>query len=299
MGGIGASPTPRQSSTNNPEQRLARFKKLYEQHLVGFSLSPDAAGLSMLTVAKQHARYASSNALDAPTAELIRVTLERLTTILHEESRSPIPHRCLAFASSAKIYVTISRVASESRNEGLIREAITTFGTLIDSEEEDFLSDAAFSSTLMSFVSQVSGSNSFMFGPETEAEVVELLFGIAAKIRLQPDILPMWFTASSTREDAVAPHSSRPEKRNSFEGVTHKDDFPLLYLLLNYMHHEGRVGDFARTGLLYIIESASSSRELERWLVESDLATLMASGLGALYSQLSRSVQPGAVSRLF
>ncbi len=58
------------------------------------------------------------------------------------------------------------------------------------------------------------------------------------------------------------------------------------------MHHEGRVGDFARTGLLYIIEAASSSIDLEQWIVESDLATLMASGLGALYSQLSRYELP-------
>ena len=64
----------------------------------------------------------------------------------------------------------------------------------------------------------------------------------------------------------------------------------MFYLLLDYVHHDGRVGDFARTGLLYIIEAASSSVELERWIVESDLATLMASGLGALYSQLSRKL---------
>jgi Retinoic acid induced 16-like protein len=67
-----------------------------------------------------------------------------------------------------------------------------------------------------------------------------------------------------------------------------KEEFPLFYLLIDYVHHEGKVGDFARTGLLYIIEAASSSADLEKWIVESDLATLMASGLGALYSQLSR-----------
>lgn len=61
------------------------------------------------------------------------------------------------------------------------------------------------------------------------------------------------------------------------------------------MHHEGRVGDFARTGLLYIIEAAYTSGDLEKWIVESDLATLMASGLGALYSQLSRLFFPQAL----
>jgi Retinoic acid induced 16-like protein len=70
----------------------------------------------------------------------------------------------------------------------------------------------------------------------------------------------------------------------------HKEDFPLFYLLIDYIHHEGRIGDFARTGLLYIIEAASNSVALEQWIVESDLATLMATGLGALYSQLSRKL---------
>jgi hypothetical protein len=59
---------------------------------------------------------------------------------------------------------------------------------------------------------------------------------------------------------------------------------------MDYIHHEGKVGDFARTGLLYIIEAASSSGPLEQWIVESDLSTLMATGLGALYSQLSRKL---------
>jgi len=67
-----------------------------------------------------------------------------------------------------------------------------------------------------------------------------------------------------------------------------QDDFPLFDLLIDFVHNEAPVGEFARTGLLCIIEAASSSRELEKWIVESDLATLMSSGLGALYSQLSR-----------
>ena len=73
-----------------------------------------------------------------------------------------------------------------------------------------------------------------------------------------------------------------------FAGVTQKEDFPLCYQLIDHVHHEGRIGDFARTGLLYIFESASKAMNLEQWIVNSDLPTLMATGLGALYSQLSR-----------
>jgi len=38
------------------------------------------------------------------------------------------------------------------------------------------------------------------------------------------------------------------------------------------------------------LSAASSSVALEQWIVESDLSTLMATGLGALYSQLSRKL---------
>ncbi|KAK9469008.1 Retinoic acid induced 16-like protein-domain-containing protein [Lipomyces arxii] len=69
-----------------------------------------------------------------------------------------------------------------------------------------------------------------------------------------------------------------------------KTDFPLFYFLLDLIHHEGRAGEFARTGLLFIVESALPESPLEQWINESDFTTLMASGLGALYSQLSRTM---------
>ncbi|KAK9326440.1 Retinoic acid induced 16-like protein-domain-containing protein [Lipomyces orientalis] len=68
------------------------------------------------------------------------------------------------------------------------------------------------------------------------------------------------------------------------------NDFPLFYFLLEFIHHEDKAGEFARTGLLYIVESAWPSSPLEQWIIESDFGTLMASGLGALYSQLSRTM---------
>lgn len=102
-------------------------------------------------------------------------------------------------------------------------------------------------------------------------------------MRLDPNILSAWFKSQRTGQN----DNKVQDSRDKFEGRTQKQDFPLFYLLVDYIHHEGKVGDFARTGLLYIIEAASSSVELEQWIVESDLSTLMATGLGALYSQLS------------
>lgn len=143
----------------------------------------------------------------------------------------------------------------------------------------------------MGFVDRISGGGGagIFVGEDTEAEIVEMLFGIAAKIRLQPEILPVWFRPRTeiTKSDFL--EKAREKERQGFAGVTQKEDFPLCYQLIDHVHHGGRIGDFARTGLLYIFESASKSDELEQWLVDSDIPTLMATGLGALYSQLSRS----------
>lgn len=157
------------------------------------------------------------------------------------------------------------------------------FATLVESEEEAFVESEAFAASLTNLLVKITGANSIRLGSDTEARVVELAFNITTKIRLEPMILPAWFKS----QRAAQHDAGDPDNRDKFEGRTKKQDFPLFYLLVDYIHHEGKVGDFARTGLLYIIEAASNSVDLEQWIVESDLSTLMATGLGALYSQLS------------
>lgn len=121
------------------------------------------------------------------------------------------------------------------------------------------------------------------FGEYEESNLIELLFAVANKIRLDPDLLQAWFYP-----DRTAAAAEKAADGSRFAGATRKNDFPIFYLLVEYVYHDGRIGDFARTGLLYLTETASKSKPLEKWMIESDLATLMASGLGALYSRLSR-----------
>ena len=148
----------------------------------------------------------------------------------------------------------------------------------MDSDQEGLLNNEKFAEALMTFVDTISGPSGFPIGPQTEGEILELIFGIAAKIRLDPDLLPVWFVTEESQESQDSGFVSRGDHRR----------FPLCYHFIGHVYHEGRAGDFARTGLLYIFESVSHSPDLERWIIESDLPTLMASGLGALYSQLSR-----------
>ncbi|KAL1305877.1 hypothetical protein AAFC00_004027 [Neodothiora populina] len=253
------------SQASTPQQRLQRFRRAYNPIL-------------------QLCSRPQVTAASGPALDQLRVSLQRIVIILREEGRTPAPHLCLSFAASAQVYSVIARAAATSHNEAVVREAISIFSMLVDSEEEHFLSSTVFSKSLIRFVTRVTASSSI--GDDAETELIEVLFGVAAKLRVQPDILPVWFHAS------VRPpvqETARGEKK-SFAGTTQKDDFPLCYLLIDRVHHEGRIGDFARTGLLYIFEAVSHSTDLENWLVSSDIPTLMASGLGALYSQLSREL---------
>ena len=258
---------PTKTTANDPELRFAKFKKNYDT-IIALCNRP------------------RNPSTEAPLLDQLNGCLERIAILIREESRAPAPHYALQFSAANKIYAVITRAAAASQNEPIIRATVSVLGALIDSEEEDFLSNAHFAKSMMRMATKVVDGGTISVSMETETSILELLFTVAAKIRLQPDILSNWFhsTAKPELEDVFV------KEKQSFVGITAKEDFPLCYLLIDRVHHEGRIGDFARTGLLYIFEATGRSLDLEEWVVSSDLPTLMASGLGALYSQLSREL---------
>ncbi|KAH7141267.1 Retinoic acid induced 16-like protein-domain-containing protein [Dactylonectria estremocensis] len=264
-----SSGTSRKDQAKDPAKRLHRFEKEYGNLLSTW-------------------RASGNLSRDSDAAENLEIRLQELTNILSDESRRPLPHPCIQYASLKQIYIPIGKIATTSYNEWIIKEAVLFFATLIESEEEAFVETPTFSASLTNLLVRITGVNSVRLGLDTESRVVELAFNITTKIRLDPEILPAWFKT----QRAAGPHRDEKDRdsRDTFVGRTQRADFPLFYILMDYIHHEGKVGDFARTGLLYIIEAASSSGPLEQWIVESDLSTLMATGLGALYSQLSRKL---------
>lgn len=263
-----SSASSRKDFAKDPARRLHRFEKEYSQLLQAW-------------------RNSSNLAHDDEAADYIEVRLQELTNLLSDESRRPLPHPCITFAAAKQVYIPVAKIATSSFNEWIIKEAVLFFATLVESEEEAFVENDYFSASLTNLLLRITGANSIRLSADTEARVVELAFNITTKIRLDPHILPAWFKSPQNGQQQDGRRLAHHER---FTGRTQKQDFPLFYLLMDYIHHEGKVGDFARTGLLYIIEAASSSVPLEQWIVESDLSTLMATGLGALYSQLSRKL---------
>lgn len=164
-----------------------------------------------------------------------------------------------------------------SDNPDVVTAATYFFHLLINGEAEGVLDSKIFARALIDLVRRCTVTATIVVNERGEANLVELLFEIATKIRLDPDILPAWF------------YPERDQSRGRLQGAeSRRGQFPLFYQLVQYVHHDGPMGDFARTGLLYLTDMASRSKPLEKWMIESDLAPQMASGLSALYSRLSR-----------
>ncbi|EZF30516.1 hypothetical protein H101_05847 [Trichophyton interdigitale H6] len=237
-------------------------------------------------------RNSPSLSPESPSIPLIRSSLNRLNSILRDESRGPSPHPCHSDAATSQVYLTVTKLALATHDPGVVSAAAVLLNTLIESEVDGIVDSSVFSRALVDLVSHGNASTCIDRRDleDGESKLVELVFGVANVIRLRPEILPAWFSPEEKKDGSGEPQRIDPSLRagKEFAGVTRRDDFPLFYLLVDYVHYEGRTGDFARTGLLYIIETASKVKELERWLIESDMATLMAIGLGASYSQLSR-----------
>ena len=212
--------------------------------------------------------------------ENVRICLQRLAELLNEDQRGPTPHLCVSFAATSRVLVTVARISAAFQNNAITQEALGICSSLIDSEEEEFLEDRGFADTLPELIESIQKSVRHDGNPGLESSMVELLFGITAKLRVEPHVLRVWFRPEKFEEGDE--ELSEDEKRTRWE------EFPLFYTLLAYVPSEGRSGEFGRMGMLYIIEMASHSSDLEKWLVEGDMAALMASSLGALYSQLGR-----------
>jgi hypothetical protein len=92
-------------------------------------------------------------------------------------------------------------------------------------------------------------------------------------------------------QDSVS--SDAPNKDNSTipQAVPqNKSDYEFLLFsyLSRFVHLEGKAGDFARTGLLFLMELATGS--LGEYIMELGFTSFLSAGVGASYSQLPRKL---------
>ncbi|KAF9172363.1 hypothetical protein BGX20_005803 [Mortierella sp. AD010] len=96
---------------------------------------------------------------------------------------------------------------------------------------------------------------------------------------------------SQAQDDSASEVASSADGQNiPQEPPAPKSDYEFLLFtyLSRFVHREGKTGDFARTGLLFVMELATGS--LGEYIVESDFTSLLSAGVGASYSQLPRKL---------
>ncbi|KAF9312704.1 hypothetical protein BG003_006013 [Podila horticola] len=90
------------------------------------------------------------------------------------------------------------------------------------------------------------------------------------------------FSPKSTSEGSPdSPGTNKSPTKTDYE-------FLLFTYLSKFVHLEGKAGDFARTGLLFLMELATGS--LGEYILDSEFTSLVSAGVGALYSQLPRKL---------
>lgn len=203
--------------------------------------------------------------------------------MIREDARSPA-QLSLSYCLYAQIYVDVCKLAVKVNDEKAFRETIALFSFLLNNDaDNDLLALDTFAQALLLLIDNVLVDTT---NSDIKVAALALLFDVASKLRVYPEAVHAWFTRlqeGRTREEIS---TNIPE--TVFEVDVDRTSYPLCQHFLNHVYQKGTVGDFARTGLLYIYDSATRSDRLETWIIESDIPRLLASGLGALYSQLSR-----------
>ncbi|KAK3811715.1 MAG: Retinoic acid induced 16-like protein-domain-containing protein [Linnemannia elongata] len=133
-------------------------------------------------------------------------------------------------------------------------------------------------------------------GPGTEFEenedyhedLVDLMYNLCSKIHGYPELLNIFFydrqwltVPERVSARSLQSHENHQESKRDYE-------FLLFTYLSKFVHREGKSGDFARTGLLFLMELATGS--LGEYILDSEFSSYLTAGVGALYSQLPRKL---------
>lgn len=136
-----------------------------------------------------------------------------MTDMLIEEEKKP-ERVCMNFCFEGQVFIALSKIG-QTGSTGVIREVISLFATLIENEDEMFLGNEVFAQSLISFLETSQTKRQ----PAFEEELVEILFNIAAKLRLSPGILQVWFTKGSESDEE---NFDSLEPRQQFAGISSK-----------------------------------------------------------------------------
>jgi len=167
---------------------------------------------------------------------------------------------------------------------GLLNEVIKTFGSLITELDRTFMVQGRIHVPIFNLLKYVIALNEIT--EQTEKELVQLMFGMSCRLLEYPDLLNILF-----QERRVDNSKFKGKGVGSTSNVNKiefnvEQDYPLFNYLLHFVHYEGQTGDYARTALLFCLQTAN--KIVEDYIInESNFFQVMVSVLGARFTSLS------------
>ncbi|GJJ78006.1 hypothetical protein EMPS_10365 [Entomortierella parvispora] len=229
---------------------------------------------------------------------------------------------CMEYLFKHAVLTKLVNNAEGDQPRGIMGETIRTIASMINLLDDKFLIHNAVHKPTVKLL-RTCASSSEPQGEIYHEDLVDLMYILCSKIHGYPDLLNIFFhdkqwltvpqrarqqknletielvrnlriaaeedksadgdssAAASATEQKEHPAPTLPESKSDYE-------FLLFAYLSQFVHREGKAGDFARTGLLFIMELATGS--LGEYVQESQFASVLIAGVGGLYSQLPRKL---------
>ncbi|ANB13167.1 hypothetical protein AWJ20_1449 [Sugiyamaella lignohabitans] len=226
---------------------------------------------------------------DTPSYELLNSAIISLVEVFEAEKAITAPggkHVCiLYYLQSNFFYLTCSNLRSYP---SWLLDSLSNLITLLYSVDA-ILMNKSFILGINVFLHAMSLYR--MPAQSYEETFVKLLGLMVTKIKNDDRLLIVWLKlvgVNGIHEEYA--FSRFPESGHSSSPPAYHKQFPLTYILLDYVCHDGSVGKICRDNLLDLIKIISSSRWLEAWICQSDFSALLVSSLSSLFSLVRKKL---------
>ncbi|KAJ2455342.1 hypothetical protein EV183_000878 [Coemansia sp. RSA 2336] len=218
---------------------------------------------------------------------------------------------CMEYLLGNGVLEALVKLAETDQPVGVCGTVISNLSTFINLADDKLLAQKAVHNPILELLHWYGSTNTGEEeGPSYDDVFVDLLYALCSKIRGDPVLLNIFFQdrkwlksveQRSFSSDSIAAMMRSIESLRSEGGsATSGYVFLLFSHLLRYVHRDGEVGDTARTSLLFLLElatteimaSSGGNTALEQFILgDSGFAAILSATLGAMYSQLPRSLQ--------
>lgn len=209
---------------------------------------------------------------------------EMVDMLVDEEAREEgdTPGVCMEyFLKNGLLHYLVNVSEKMDYPQGIRRESIRTIASMVDILDDKFLVHSVVHTPTIKLLK-------FCVLDERQSALdheylVDLMYKICSKIHGVDGLLDIFFHKLTTPQK-ITPPNDKVDPPPAKVDPPPEYEFLLFTYLLRFVHQD----DFARTGLLFLIEMATD--KLGEFILTSDFATIVAASLDALYSQLPRKL---------